>query len=232
MIFMLNQVLMLIVLTWFITVPLILEIIAWAKGKPVPSFFKYSSACKCCVIGYVITSFTINISIGYEEIPQGREAAKIYAIVMIILQVAWEIYKHAKLYKYKEMLDEDNTMILSVVVATYFGNERGYNIFKREHSNVDKEIWVMLKADANVKTINEDVKNQLKIYVQDAERKAINTKDAKLLSAVIKTKMKFLESERVVKSYYKNIVNELSDMEEHKMIREIVIDNPRMFKMI
>lgn len=229
---MLNNVILFVILTWFIAIPLVFDVTAWLKRKTVPAFFRYSTSCKCCVIGYALVSITMKINIGYDEVLQNSTALRIYTITIIAIQLCWELFKYIRINKFNSRCENKNALVLSAVIAKYFDDTRGYNIFKREFSDISKEIWISLISNVDIRKIDSNIRNQLDKYLQDAERKAINTKDSKLLCKVIKTKLNYFNHNNSVTEYYKGIVYGYPEIEEQKTIKEIINSNPRSFKFI
>ena len=218
---------------WFIVIPTVVEMIAWfKKKKSVSDFFKYSMSCKLCVISMSVMVASLDISIGYS-IPSNKTLLRVYTILSILLFAGWESYKHYKLYNYQKDLSSNDNMILSIIVGKFFGPEKGYNIFKCEHNDmITKNIWEYLRSCIEIRNVPEDVLQRFKDYVLDVERKALNKKDAELLSEVIKAKLEYFNEDNIALKYYKSAANEYSEIEEQKIIHEIITSNSRMFKML
>lgn len=230
---MLDVAIVFILVLWFVIIPTLIEIFTWFKDKSMSNFFKYSIYCKTCIMITAIIVSSIDISMGTNEYTTNKTWLRIYTLLALTLLVTWECYKHYTMNKYKKEELYTDTMILSVLIDKFFGAERGYNFYKREHRHdVTKNVWNYLKSNTDITDIHEEVLSQFKDYILEAERKALNTKDAKLLSAVIKAKLEYFDENNTVLKYYKAAVDEPSDMEERKIIHEIVTSNPRMFKML
>lgn len=229
---MLNQVLSLITVTWFITVPLIFDIRAWFKNKPVLQFFRYSFACKCCVFGYILTSLVVNIEIAPEIRTELPNILKIYCIFALVSQVVWSSYKHIYAHKISADLLNDCRTSVSYAIATHFGDTQGYNYLTKYFPDTKRAVWEILKPTEGINTLSDDVKSYLRDYTLDAEREAVDTKDPKLLASVIKTKMYLLEDITKVKQFYDGIINNTYKTEEQQVISSLITSNPRLFKMI
>lgn len=221
-----------ILVTWFLFTPLIIEIICWFKKKPMPLFFNYSIDTKCCIIGVALVGSFVSFDIGLYDVMYDKTLLRWYVVITLIDMVIWSFHKFRYLSKYKYTFKDDITMRLSVVVATFFGDSRAYEVFSEEHKEVPSPIWAGLKDIVVIEDIEDNLLKQLKDYLLQAERDAIDNKDAKLLLAVIKTKMKYLGNNSEVLGHYRAIKESIPETEEYKVIRELIISNPRMFKVL
>lgn len=221
-----------ILVTWFLFIPLIIEIICWFKRKPMPLFFSYGSNTKCCIIGIALVGSFISFDIGLYDIMYDKTLLRWYVVITLIVIAIWSFHKFRQLSKYKHTFKDDDTMRLSVVVATFFGDSRAYEVFAEEHKDIPSPVWAGLKEAIIVEKVEDNLLKQLKDYNLQAERDAIDNKDAKLLLAVIKTKMKYLGNSSEVLGHYRAIKESIPETEEHKVIRELITNNPRMFKML
>lgn len=221
-----------ILVTWFLFIPLIIEIICWFKRKPMPLFFSYGSNTKCCIIGIALVGSSVSFDIGLYDIMYDKTLLRWYVIIVLIGMIIWSFYRFRYLSKYRHIFKDDTTMRLSVVVATFFGDDRAYEVFAEEHKDIPSPVWTGLKEAVIIENVEDDLLRQLKDFSLQAERDAIANKDAKLLLAVIKTKMKYLENSSEVLKHYRTIKESIPETEEYKVIRELIISNPRVFKML
>lgn len=229
---MLNQVLALVIITWFIVVPLIFDIRAWFKNKPVLQFFRYSFACKCCIFGYILTSLIVDIEITPEIRTGIPNVLKVYCILALVFQVAWSSYKYIYAYRISADLLNNCRASVSYAIATHFGDTQGYNYLTKYFPATKRAIWEILKSTESINDLSDDMKSYLRDYTLDAERKAVDTENPKLLASVIKTKMYLLEDISEVKQFYAGIINNTNKTEEQQVISNLITGNPRLFKMI
>ena len=222
-------ILIVIVATYFITIPIVVRIICTRLNKKIPGMFVYGEGITFIAIGVVLFSTLVRVS-GYVNLDMPM-FLRIYLLLNVAVSIVFYFKDMIEKDKRPDVLNDINKCNLAYTILLCFGEKTAYKFLCGDEMLISKEQWKVFKDENRNKLFKNNLEEFL-TFIDSMEEKAIIEKDAKLLSKVIKAKLTYNSDRDSLRLYYSKLYNdsEINLTDKELVIKDMLLSNKKLFK--
>lgn len=223
----LSSIIVLVISSYFLMIPLLIRFICERAKKRVPVFFIYGDFIKFISIG--ATTFVSLTRVSGDVVIDIPMYTRVYCLFAVAGTLFYYFKDMVKDSKKPKVFEDKNKCNLAYVIYESFGDKSGYDYLCSDEK-LTEEQWGLFKKTFKSDLFEDNIEPFTE-YVYSKERKALSKKDGKLLYKVCHAQVRYLNSDNKYTEFYSSLLNDYSDdLEEHRLIREIILNNKKLFK--